>query len=153
MESATERSERKRQREKQRRSDLASAFDMLASVLLQIEPGAEEKGIVRAGRQVHLNDTSEADHSEQGGQNITRLDLISETVDAIRRLHAENGKLKNALKARGGQAAVEEALQVRLSSSALNFCFIYASSKAATTHFLAVFDIIFITDRRIRCRL
>lgn len=114
MESATERSERKRQREKQRRSELASAFDVLANMLLQIEPGADVKTAAcsRVGGSNLLQDSSEADLSDLSGQNITRLDLISETVEAIRRLHTENVKLKAALKAQGGQAAVDEALKV-----------------------------------------
>ena len=114
MESAAERSERKRQREKQRRSDLASAFDVLANILLQIEPRSDEAGIGQEGRKSSVQDSGETDHSDSGGQNITRLDLIGETVEAIRRLHSENTKLKSALMARGGQVALEEALQVRV---------------------------------------
>ena len=113
MESAVERSERKRQREKQRRSDLASAFDVLANILLEVEPGADEEGIGQGSRKSSVHDSGEIDHTDPAGQTITRLDLIGETVEAIRRLHTENTKLKNALKARGGQAAVDEALQVR----------------------------------------
>jgi hypothetical protein len=102
MESATERSERKRQREKQRRSDLAAAFDALANTLLQIEPG------MASGRRSHPS----------GQSSITRLDLIAETVEGIRRLHDENLRLKAALIARGGQSAVDDALQVRIDGSA-----------------------------------
>ena len=112
MESATERSERKRQREKQRRSDLASAFDVLANILLEVEPGTDQEGVGQDGRKSSVHDSGELDHADPAGQTITRLDLIGETVEAIRRLHTENTKLKSALKARGGQAAVDEALQV-----------------------------------------
>jgi hypothetical protein len=115
MESATERSERKRQREKQRRSDLAAAFDALANTLLQIEPG------MASGRRSHPSgpDTSDTDNADMVGQSsITRLDLIAETVEGIRRLHDENLRLKAALIARGGQSAVDDALQVRIDGSA-----------------------------------
>ncbi|GKY92821.1 hypothetical protein MPSEU_000251700 [Mayamaea pseudoterrestris] len=107
MESAAEKSERKRQREKQRRSDLASAFDILANVLLQIEPGAQDKADNQRSGKLKTQGTHEADHDH----SITRLDLIAETVDALTRLHLENTKLKNALRTRGGQAAIDEALQ------------------------------------------
>lgn len=126
METAADRCERKRQREKQRRSDLASAFDVLANILLQVEPGADTDNEGQHVRKRSLDDMNEADSAELAGQsNITRLDLIVETVEAIRRLHSENVKLKNALKVRAGQAAIDDALQVcsYCSNTWLNHCY------------------------------
>jgi hypothetical protein len=102
---AHQKMERKRQREKQRRTNLSAAFDRLANVLLHVEPGSAAKGVGQA----------QAGHTDSGLQSTTRIDLLAETVEAIRRLHNENTKLKSALNAIGGQAAVDEALCCQVS--------------------------------------
>ena len=97
-ESNVRKSERKRQREKQRRSDLANAFDELAALLFKIEPDdAEGPGSRRKQRRRSgATDVSEAESGDAAG--ITRLDLIGRTVETLRRLHKENIELKHSLR-------------------------------------------------------
>jgi len=107
-ETSTGKSERKRQREKQRRSDLANAFDELATLLSQIEPG--QGGASTASgtkkRRRKSGDAAEVDTSGEHGSGLTRLDVIGRTIEALRKLHKENLELKQSLAqgrpARGG---------------------------------------------------
>jgi hypothetical protein len=101
------RSERKRQREKQRRSDLTSAFDELASVIVAVDP---EQGRDFASGQTNKKGrrssiSSRTDGDESGG--TTRLDLIGKAVRVIRQLHQENEYRKQVMeqtKGHGGGA-------------------------------------------------
>lgn len=84
------RSERKRHREKKRRSDVNKGFEDLTTLLWEIDPS------IRA----------EADDRAQKGQSkghysgvvedatLSRVDLISRTVQLLRRLHVENERNK-----------------------------------------------------------
>lgn len=95
-ENTSKKSERKRQREKQRRSDLANAFDELANLLSRIEPDDLDasSNSRRRRRRNSADDGAEADADAAG---MTRLDLIGRTVDALRRLHRENAELRQNL--------------------------------------------------------
>jgi len=93
------RSERKRKREKQRRSDLSTAFEELGSFLTEIEPGLSEGDRKRKGKR-----SSEAEQPP----GITRLDLISQGLVVMKRLYRENKELKEAMEKirRAGPAAL-----------------------------------------------
>eukprot|EP00980_Cylindrotheca_fusiformis_P000276 scaffold66_cov115-Cylindrotheca_fusiformis.AAC.8 len=87
---ATKRSERKRQREKQRRSDLSSAFDELAAFIVQVEP---ESGDLDP-------DAKKKRKKSDGGEDasgITRLELIGRALRIMRRLHTENEERKRII--------------------------------------------------------
>lgn len=84
------RSERKRQREKQRRSDLSNAFDELATFVIQVEP---ESGDPDA-------DAKKKRKKSDGGEDasgITRLELIGRALRIMRRLHSENEERKRMI--------------------------------------------------------
>lgn len=86
-------SERKRQRERQRRSDLANAFDELAAILSMIDPDESDSTSTRQKRRKKsVGDAADLDASDNAGS--TRLDLIGKSVDVLRRLHNENIELK-----------------------------------------------------------
>jgi len=102
-EDSTKRTERKRQREKQRRFDLTNAFDELATVLSRIEP---EDAEVLSGKKKKRR-SSVGDGTEQGegtsqeasgaGETtgMTRLDLVVRTIDMLKKLQSQNSELKN----------------------------------------------------------
>jgi hypothetical protein len=104
QEPTSKKSERKRQREKQRRFDLANAFDELASLLARTEPEDLDSSSGSRKRKKRNADESEIDPADAAG--MTRLDLIGRTIDAIRRLHNENLELRQELehqrRSRGG---------------------------------------------------
>lgn len=80
------RSERKRQREKQRRFDLSNAFDELAAFIVQVEPEAAE---------ADLDGKKKRRKSEgEDSSGITRLDLIGRALQIMKRLHHENEERK-----------------------------------------------------------
>lgn len=81
------RSERKRQREKQRRSDLSNAFDDLAAFMNHVEPEDDDADPDGKRRKKKVGDVDEA-----GG--ATRLDLIGRALKLMKRLHAENEERK-----------------------------------------------------------
>jgi hypothetical protein len=87
---ATKRSERKRQREKQRRSDLSNAFDELSAFIVQVEPeGGDQDSDVKKKRK-----------KSDGGEDasgITRLELIGRAIRIMRRLHTENEERKRII--------------------------------------------------------
>lgn len=86
-------SERKRQRERQRRSDLASAFDELAAILSLIDPDESDSMSTRQKRKKKsVGDSADPDAGDNAGS--TRLDLIGKSVEVLRRLHSENIELK-----------------------------------------------------------
>ena len=99
-------SERKRQREKQRRSDLTSAFDALAAAVASVEPdgGGEALDPTGGGKKKRRKSNSQSDtgdSNDTGG--TTRLDLIGKAVRIIRQLHQENEYRKHLLaRAAGG---------------------------------------------------
>jgi hypothetical protein len=81
------------EREKQRRMDLANAFDELAAMLSKIEPNEEEEEeeIVNGNKRRKKGPVSETEADTLG---MNRLDLIGRTIDTLRRLHEENTDLK-----------------------------------------------------------
>lgn len=83
----SKRSERKRRREKQRRFDLSTAFEELASFMAQVEP---EDGDGDLDGKKKRKRSGEGD--EAGG--ATRLDLIGRALKLMKRLHAENEERK-----------------------------------------------------------
>lgn len=88
---SNKRSERKRQREKQRRSDLSNAFDELAAFIVQVEPESAD---------VELDNKKKRKKSGEGedSSGITRLDLIGRAVKIMERLHRENEERKRVIK-------------------------------------------------------
>jgi hypothetical protein len=85
------------EREKQRRMDLANAFDELAAMLSKIEPDPneeeeeEEEEVVKGTKRRKKAPVNEAEADTLG---MNRLDLIGRTIDTLRRLHEENTDLK-----------------------------------------------------------
>jgi hypothetical protein len=86
----SKRSERKRQREKQRRSDLSNAFDELAAFIVQVEPETAEAD---ADAKKKRKKSSEGDDTS----GITRLDLIGRALRIMKRLHRENEERKRII--------------------------------------------------------
>jgi hypothetical protein len=87
---ATKRSERKRQREKQRRSDLSNAFDELSAFIVQVEPESGDQD----------PDVKKKRKKSDGGEDasgITRLELIGRAIRIMRRLHTENEERKRII--------------------------------------------------------
>jgi hypothetical protein len=76
--------ERKRQREKQRRSDLATAFEDLQAALNRIELSAD--GYSRVNK-VDWNSENP----------VTRLGLVVQTTETLQRLYQENLSMRLAL--------------------------------------------------------
>jgi hypothetical protein len=79
-----DKSERKRQREKQRRSDLSNAFDELQMTLNRIEHGSDVYG-----RPIKMEVVTETP--------VTRLGLILQTTEMLQRLHQENTHMRLTL--------------------------------------------------------
>jgi hypothetical protein len=81
--------ERKRYRERKRRSDVNKGFDDLMTLLLEIDPEvrseAEERG--RRGQW-------KGNMGAQEDNLLSRVDLISRTVNVLQRLHQENEEHK-----------------------------------------------------------
>ena len=76
--------ERKRQREKQRRCDLANAFDELQATLNRVG-----RGLDIYGRPIKADLNSETP--------VTRLGLVLQTTEALQRLHQENMHMRLTL--------------------------------------------------------
>jgi len=97
---SNKRSERKRRREKQRRSDLSNAFDELAAFIVQVEPGN--------GEDDESEKKSKKRKSSDGGEDssgITRLDLIGRALRIMKRMYRENEERKrviSTIEGRGG---------------------------------------------------
>lgn len=86
------RSERKRHREKKRRSDVNKGFDELTSLLLEIDPTVRAEADERACRgQWKGNIGAQEDNI------LSRVDLISRAVDVLRRIHRENEERKQII--------------------------------------------------------
>jgi len=83
------RSERKRYREKKRRSDLNREFDQLMTLLVEIDPEVRSEAEERA-RRGQWKGTAGA----QEDNLLSRVDLIGRTVEVLRRLHRENEQRK-----------------------------------------------------------
>jgi hypothetical protein len=86
----SKRSERKRQREKQRRFDLSTAFDELAMFMAQVEPEDGDGDLDGKKKRKRSGEGEDA-----GG--ATRLDLIGRALKLMKRLHAENEERKGII--------------------------------------------------------
>jgi hypothetical protein len=107
------------EREKQRRTDLANAFDELAAMLSKIEPceeeEEEEEQIVNGNKRKKKGAISETEADTLG---MNRLDLIGRTIDTLRRLHEENTDLKGHPMTGKGEEEVSRTEEMRLGSFA-----------------------------------
>jgi len=83
------RSERKRHREKKRRSDVNKGFDELMTLLLEIDPSVRAEAEERARRGQWKGQLG-----AQEDNLLSRVDLISRTVEVLRRIHHENEERK-----------------------------------------------------------
>ena len=110
-------SERKRQRERQRRSDLASAFDELASILSLIDPDESSDSLStrQKRRKKSVGDAADLDANESAGS--TRLHLIGKSVDVLRRLHNENVELKRIHERNNGEEKDDDKVSERYISN------------------------------------
>jgi hypothetical protein len=104
------RSERKRHREKKRRSDVNKGFDDLMNLLVEIDPKVRIEAEERARRGQWKGSIG-----AQEDNLLSRVDLITRTVDVLRRVHRENEERKVIIMelarggsgdGRGGRAAV-----------------------------------------------
>jgi hypothetical protein len=91
---STNKSQRKRDREKQRRSDLASAFDELSNLLLLVQDFPQAPSQKKA---------------KQEQDTLTRFDLIGGTIQCIRKLHRENQELKQHIESQRGSSRINHA--------------------------------------------
>jgi hypothetical protein len=93
-------------REKQRRSDLSSAFEELSQFIAQVEP----QGMTEEDPDFQANDKKKRRKSIDGADDsngVTRLDLIGRAVRIMKRLHRENEERKQIIasyEAHGGGA-------------------------------------------------
>jgi hypothetical protein len=103
---AMSRSERKRHREKKRRSDVNKGFDELTALLLEIDPEVRAEAEEKASKgQCKRSLGAHEDNV------LSRVDLISTTIKVLRRIHQENEKHKRVIEdlAKGKGPAVLEA--------------------------------------------
>jgi hypothetical protein len=82
------RPERKRYREKKRRSDVNKGFDELMNLLLEIDPEIRAEAEERARRGQWKGVSSQEETI------LSRVDLISRTATVLRRLNGENEQCK-----------------------------------------------------------
>jgi hypothetical protein len=96
------RSERKRHREKKRRSDVNKGFDDLMNLLVEIDPKVRIEAEERARRGQWKGSLG-----AQEDNLLSRVDLITRTVDVLRRVHRENEERKGIIMelTRGGSGA------------------------------------------------
>jgi hypothetical protein len=96
------RSERKRHREKKRRSDVNKGFDDLMNLLVEIDPKVRIEAEERARRGQWKGSIG-----AQEDNLLSRVDLITRTVDVLRRVHRENEERKVIIMelTRGGSGA------------------------------------------------
>lgn len=89
---AMSRSERKRHREKKRRSDVNKGFDELMALLLEIDPEVRADAEERASKgQCKRSLGAHEDNV------LSRVDLIATAVRVLRRVHTENEKHKKMI--------------------------------------------------------
>lgn len=93
--SAEVKAARKKEREKQRRSDLAGAFSELKSLVGSIRPGVMEQE-TKANKRGKI-DVNEGDNE---GLGMPRLQLISRTIQTLHEVHEENKQLRRTLDAK-----------------------------------------------------
>jgi Helix-loop-helix DNA-binding domain len=86
------RSERKRHREKKRRSDVNKGFDDLMSLLVEIDPDIRAEAEDRVKRVQYKSNMAAAEENL-----LSRVDLIARTVEVLRRVHQENEENKKII--------------------------------------------------------
>jgi Helix-loop-helix DNA-binding domain len=86
---AMSRSERKRHREKKRRSDVNRGFDDLMNLLVELDPEVRAEADERSRRGLWKGSLGAQDDNL-----LSRVDLISRTVSVLRRIHNENEERK-----------------------------------------------------------
>lgn len=102
-EDGKEKSERKRQREKQRRSELTNAFDDLSALVLKMDNADEEAGGEGSSRKKNRRMSARSEtHDNENSGGMTRVDLINRALAIMKRLHQENIELKQSLSRSGG---------------------------------------------------
>jgi len=89
VEKACIRSERKRSREKQRRSDVNTQFTDLTALLKKIEAEDVQSDETRKAFTTELSTAS--------SNNMNRVDLIGKTISVLDRIHSENSKRKRTI--------------------------------------------------------
>ena len=114
VEDGKEKSERKRQREKQRRSELTNAFEEMHSFILRLDTAADgddDEGSQSQGggdpegrkKQRRLSTSrNNTNHEGDDGGMTTRVDLINRALTIMKRLHHENAEMKQSLSRSGG---------------------------------------------------
>jgi hypothetical protein len=86
------RSERKKYREKKRRSDVNKGFDELLTLLIRVDP--DLKGEIEEQEKAKKHQ-SKSSHSVDGDNHVlNRVDLISRTTIALGRMHRQNQEQK-----------------------------------------------------------
>jgi len=102
-EDGKEKSERKRQREKQRRSELTNAFDDLAAMVLKIDCESDADSAELPRKKSKRNpcrlEGGEPCPGDTGG--MTRVDLINRALSIMKNLREENSDLKESLQRSG----------------------------------------------------
>ena len=90
--SGNRRAERKRQREKQRRNELATAFDELSSFVVQLERDHNQHhpGYGNSGYPPDPYNNSLHHHHPAVDTGITRLDLVGRALKMMKLIHEEN---------------------------------------------------------------
>lgn len=86
------RSERKRHREKKRRSDVNKGFDELMSLLLEVDPEVRAEAEERA-----MRGQWKGNFGSQEENLLSRVDLITRTIAVLRRIHQENEERKRII--------------------------------------------------------
>ena len=86
------RSERKRHREKKRRNDVNKGFDELMNLLIEIDPETRTEAEDRTRKGQWKGPSGVQEESV-----LSRVDLISRTVEVLRRVHAENEERKQII--------------------------------------------------------
>jgi uncharacterized protein Veg len=110
----TLKSERKRKREKQRRSELTNSFDDLATFVLQLDAENDEqtgeKDSKKKSRRLSSSNRNDGGDNDTGG--MTRVDLIMKSLAIMKRLQRENTELKQQLARSGPNAGKNEVSMV-----------------------------------------
>lgn len=91
------RSERKRHREKKRRSDVNKGFDDLTALLIEIDPEVRAETQERAKRGQFNGKINDGVPQQQEENVLSRVDLISRTAEVLRRVHRENEERKQII--------------------------------------------------------
>lgn len=92
-------SEQKCHREKKRRRDINKGFDDLTALLIEIDPKVRVETQKRTNRIQYIRKTSDGvtELQQQEDNVFSRVDLISRTVDVLRRVHKENEERKQII--------------------------------------------------------